>query len=154
MLTLIKGCYGPPLLSWSAAGLCAAAIAAVAIALHLDRTVRRFLALRQEAKGLLILHWRARAGVSPSAAILHYRQVGRELFAFNQSQWLAAFLMRWLGYRPRDAGTALIAIANAWTETSAGSPDDEYGMIELTLYPLRSRFRRWHSFLEGFDVAL
>jgi hypothetical protein len=141
-------------LSWSAAVLCAAAIAAVTLALHLDRTVRRFLLLRQEAKGLLILHWQARVGTPPSAAINHYRQVGGELFAFNQSQWLTAFLMRWLGYRPRDAGTALIAIASAWAQASAGSPDDEYGMIERTLYPQRGRFRRWHSFREGIDVAL
>ncbi len=42
--------------------------------------------------------------------------------------------MRLWGYRPREAGIALITIAHDWATGPAGSPDDEYEYVEMTLY--------------------
>jgi hypothetical protein len=137
--------------SVSIAVLCLAAVVLVAVVSHLSRTIGDFLSLRAEARSLLTLHWRARASASPTAAVNHYRKIGGKLCRFEQSKRVTGFLMRLLGYRPQDAGIAMTSIANTWATNPAGSPDDEYQMIQCALYPQYSRFRKWRSFLLELD---
>jgi hypothetical protein len=115
---------------------------------YVSGAIREFLALRKEARSLLTLHWGERADASPASAVDHYQKVGDQLFAFDRSKRIAALLIRLLGYRPRDAGIALMSVASTWSGKPAGSPDDEYHIIQCTLYPQHRRFRRWRSFFE------
>jgi len=134
------------LLTWHACVLCLATLGALAFLAHLGQAIYKFLALRKEARSLLTLHWRARASRSPVVAVTHYRKIGAQLSDFERSKRLAVFLMRLWGYRPREAGMALIAMANHWATAPAGSPDDEYQCVEMTLYPEHRRFKDWRAF--------
>ena len=101
--------------------------------------LRSFVALRTEARDLLTLHWDARKSTSPIDAITHYNEVGLHLLTFDQRHQVAAPLMGLLGYNPRRAGAALIAIAKEWSLNAAVSPDDEWRIIDRTLFPHRRR---------------
>jgi len=138
-------------LTVSVAVVCLAVIAAATV-LHFRRAIQDLMALRKEAKSLLTLHWRARAAASPTAAINHYRKIGSGLVTFDQSNRITGFLIQLLGYRPREAAIALTSIANKWAAGPACSPDDEYRMIELTLFPEKRQIKKLQCFIEAFGL--
>ena len=101
--------------------------------------LRSFVALRTEASDLLTLHWDARKSTSPIDTITHYNEIGLRLLTFDQQHQVAAPLMGLLGYNPRRAGAALIAIVKEWSLNTAGSPDDEWRIIDQNPFPHRRR---------------